>query len=99
VNVLQQVHAVNSFLPLIRQGREKKIIYITSGIGDIAVTRVCEMPGLLGYSVSKAGGNIMMAKYAAELKGEGITTLSLSPGWVSTDAGTLAPKAVTGLLG
>ena len=31
----------------------------------------------------------MIAKYAVELKGDGIKTLSLSPGWVETDAGTL----------
>lgn len=29
----------------------------------------------------------MMAKYAVELKSEGVKTLSLSPGWVETDAG------------
>ena len=28
-----------------------------------------------------------MAKFAVELKAEGIKTLSLSPGWVETDAG------------
>ena len=85
--MLQQISTVNHFLPLIRHGDLKKIVYITSGIGDINVTRVCELPNLLGYSVSKASGNIMMAKYAAELKHEGIKTLSLSPGWVATDTG------------
>lgn len=87
MNLLHQVFTVNAFLPLIRQGTLKKIIYITSGIGDINVTRVCELPGFLGYTVGKASGNIMMAKYAVELKQEGIKTLSLSPGWVETDAG------------
>ena len=36
---------------------------------------------MVGYAVSKSAGNIVMAKYAAELKGEGIKTLALSPGW------------------
>lgn len=45
------------------------------------------MPNLLGYAFSKTAGNILMAKYAAELKSQGIHTLSLSPGWVATDAG------------
>ena len=79
--------AVNAFLPLIRKGNLKKVIYISSGMGDINVIRVCEIPNLLGYSVGKAAGNIMMAKYAAELKSEGIKTLALSPGWVETDTG------------
>lgn len=81
------MYTVNAFLPLIRQGKEKKIVYITSGIGDIELTRVCEIPNLLGYGVSKAAGNMLMAKYSVELKGEGISTLALSPGWVATDAG------------
>lgn len=44
------------------------------------------MPNLLGYSVSKAAGNILIAKYAVELKAKGIKTLAMSPGWVETDA-------------
>jgi NAD(P)-dependent dehydrogenase (short-subunit alcohol dehydrogenase family) len=31
--------------------------------------------------------NIVATKFGAELAGEGIKTLSLSPGWVATDAG------------
>ena len=87
VNLLHQMFVVNAFLPLIRKGHLKKVIYISSGMGDINVIRVCELPSLLGYAVGKASGNIMMAKYAAELKSEGIKTLSLSPGWVETDTG------------
>ena len=88
VNLLHLMYAVNAFLPLIRNGHEKKIIYISSGLGDVNVTRTTEVAVQLGYAVSKASGNRIMAKYAAELKSEGIFTLSLSPGWVATDAGT-----------
>jgi len=56
-------------------------------MGDIDVVRICEIPNLLGYATSKAAGNIIMAKYAAELKSEGVKTLSLSPGWVDTETG------------
>lgn len=58
-------------------------------MGDIDVIRVCEIPPMLGYSVSKAAGNIIISKYSAELKSEGIKTLALSPGWVATDSGEL----------
>ncbi|KAL7816023.1 NAD(P)-binding protein [Trichoderma aethiopicum] len=86
VNFFQVANTVNALLPLIEKGQQKKIVYISSGIGDIATTRATEMPNLLGYAVSKAAGNILMAKYAVALKAKGILTLSLSPGWVETDA-------------
>lgn len=48
---------------------------------------------MLGYSISKAGMNIAVTKFGAELAKEGIQTLSLSPGWVNTDAGQSIRKA------
>ncbi|KAL6690631.1 hypothetical protein J3F84DRAFT_353063 [Trichoderma pleuroticola] len=86
VNLFQVVYTINILLPLIENGHQKKIVYISSGTGDIPTTRTAELPNLLGYSVSKAAGNIIMAKYAVDLKAKGIRTLSLSPGWVETDA-------------
>ncbi|KAL6874512.1 hypothetical protein HDV57DRAFT_232904 [Trichoderma longibrachiatum] len=93
VNFFQVANTVNALLPLVEKGQQKKIVYISSGIGDIATTRATEMPNLLGYAVSKAAGNILMAKYAVALKAKGILTLSLSPGWVETDAGESLPMA------
>ena len=81
VNLIQQINTINAFLPLIRKGTEKKLIYISSGHADIPIIRTCEIPIMMGYAVSKGAGNIVMAKYAAELKGEGIKTLAMSPGW------------------
>lgn len=81
------MYTINAFLPLLRKGETKKIVYISAGAGDIKTTRVCELPTLLGYSVGKAAGNILMAKYSVELKTEGILILAMSPGWVETDAG------------
>ncbi|KAK4071032.1 uncharacterized protein Triagg1_6399 [Trichoderma aggressivum f. europaeum] len=86
VNLFHAVNTINTLLPLVENGQQKKIVYISSGIGDIPTTRFTELPNLLGYAVSKSAGNIIMAKYAVELKAKGIKTLSLSPGWVETDA-------------
>lgn len=38
------------------------------------------------YSVSKAASNAVIAKYNAEFKDEGILFLSISPGYVATEA-------------
>lgn len=85
------MYTINAFLPLIRNGNEKKVIFISSGIADIDVIRTAAIPFQIGYGVSKAGTNVVMAKYAVELAPEGILTLSLSPGWVATDTGKCRP--------
>lgn len=41
----------------------------------------------MGYSAAKAAMMVVTTKYAIELAPEGIKTLSMSPGWVNTDAG------------
>ena len=48
VNAIQQIWTINTFLPLVRKGEVKKIIYITSGMADPAISRVCELPALSG---------------------------------------------------
>ena len=78
---------INCFLGLIRKGQEKKIIFISSPSGDVDFNRITGIASVVGYSAAKAGMNNVMAKYHAELAPEGIKTLSMSPGWVATDAG------------
>jgi NAD(P)-dependent dehydrogenase (short-subunit alcohol dehydrogenase family) len=86
-NLISNIYVINSFLHLVRNGNEKKIIFISSQSGDVEFTRVTGITSVLGYSVSKAGMNVVMTKFGAELAQDGIKTLSLSPGWVNTDAG------------
>lgn len=62
-------------------------MFVSSQSGDIEFTRITGMSTLLGYSVSKAGMNMITTKFGIELAQEGIKTLSMSPGWVNTDAG------------
>jgi len=45
------------------------------------------------YAASKAAANVVVAKYAAALKEEGILFLSMSPGYVSTEANLEADPA------
>ncbi len=91
-NILSPMYVINSFLELVRKGQEKKIIFISSPSGDLEFTRITGLPSVVGYSAGKAGMNIIMTKFGAELAPEGIKTLSMSPGWVATDAGKLSPQ-------
>ena len=86
-NLISNVYVINGFLDLVRNGKEKKVIFVSSQSGDVEFTRVTGFATVLGYSVAKAGMNLVMSKFSAELAQEGIKTLSLSPGWVDTDAG------------
>ncbi|KIW62328.1 hypothetical protein PV04_10509 [Phialophora macrospora] len=85
-NLISNIFVINAFLDLVRNGKEKKIIFISSPSGDLEFNRATGVTNVLGYSVSKAGMNIVTAKFGAELAQDGIKTLSLSPGWVETDA-------------
>ncbi|PVH98336.1 NAD(P)-binding protein [Periconia macrospinosa] len=91
-NLFSNIFVIEAFLELIRKGTEKKIAFVSSSSGDVEFTRITGISAVLGYSIAKAGMNMVMTKYAVELANEGIRTLSMSPGWVATDAA----EAVTG---
>ena len=78
------IHTINTFLPLIRKSSIKKVITITSGIGDIQFTLQSGFPVAAPSSISKAAVNLANAKYAVAHKAEGIIFLALSPGYVAT---------------
>jgi NAD(P)-dependent dehydrogenase (short-subunit alcohol dehydrogenase family) len=86
INFFSAAFTTNAFLPLIRNGDVKKIVAISSGLADEHVILTTELPFAIGYAASKAALNVTMAKYAMQLKGEGIICLTVSPGWVKTDA-------------
>jgi NAD(P)-dependent dehydrogenase (short-subunit alcohol dehydrogenase family) len=74
----------NAFLPLIEKGIQKKIVHISTGMADLDLIKKTGVSGAVAYSVAKAGMNVQVAKYAAELAPKGIKVLALSPGWVDT---------------
>lgn len=84
VNILGTIYAVNAFLPLIRNSDVKKVVSISSGHADMDLILDGGVAVSSVYSAIKAAGNVIMAKYAAELKSEGVKFLSLSPGYVLT---------------
>lgn len=84
-NVAGPLFAINAFLPLLRKGTEKRVTYVSSGVADVPETIATRISNSVPYSTSKAGGNIVIAKFAAELQDEGFTFLSIAPGAVATD--------------
>jgi len=94
VNVLGAMNSINAFLPLIRAGATKKIIAISTGLADTESVPKAGVAWGVVYSISKAALNMVVAKYAAELKGEGIVLLALSPGLVNTKEGQPTPEEI-----
>lgn len=84
VNVLGTVFAINAFLPLVRKSSIKKITVISTGMADRDSAEKSDIPFFLTYSSMKAAINLVVARFAAELKKEGIVVLALCPGVVDT---------------
>ncbi|TFY83963.1 hypothetical protein EWM64_g65 [Hericium alpestre] len=93
VNVVGVVHTINAFLPLIKKSAIKKVVVISTGVGDTDLTLRTEYATSGPYCVSKAAVNMVVAKYAAECKPEGGPIfLALSPGLVNTQTAPPTPK-------
>ncbi|KZT51701.1 NAD(P)-binding protein [Calocera cornea HHB12733] len=90
-NVTGPVSTINAFLPLLRKGKEKRVINLTSGMSSLAYNDPhlgFEIsPSYAAYSISKCCLNLATRKYAVEQGKEGFTFVALSAGWVRTDMG------------
>lgn len=82
VNVIAIVHLINLFIPLVLKSEAKKIIAISSGLADADLTNKFELATASLYSTSKAALNMVIAKFNAQYKQEGVLFLSMSPGMV-----------------
>lgn len=78
------IWTTNAFLPLIEKGTQKKIVHLSTAMADVDFINNTGVSYAVPYSIAKAGVNIQVAKYAAELAPKGIKVLALSPGWVDT---------------
>jgi NAD(P)-dependent dehydrogenase (short-subunit alcohol dehydrogenase family) len=68
------------------KGVRYKVVNLSTGIADLELIHATDMAIGAPYAASKAAANVVVAKYAAALKDEGILFLSISPGYVSTEA-------------
>ncbi|KAJ5648816.1 uncharacterized protein N7484_002539 [Penicillium longicatenatum] len=85
INLLGAIKIIHAFLPLVRNGREKKLITISTGMADIDLINATEVAFGSPYAISKGAINIAMAKYNALYNKDGILFLAVSPGYVSTE--------------
>jgi NAD(P)-dependent dehydrogenase (short-subunit alcohol dehydrogenase family) len=71
---------MQTFIPLLETSKVKKVICISSDFGSVAMNDRKEFGA---YNVSKAGLNMLMIQFKNEYADEGITFISMHPGYVN----------------
>jgi NAD(P)-dependent dehydrogenase (short-subunit alcohol dehydrogenase family) len=84
VNAVGPILVSQQFIPLLKKGKQPRIINISSEAGSI--TRMDHFRGY-GYYGSKAAENMYTRSLAFDPETDQITVIALHPGWVRTDMG------------
>ncbi|KCZ51317.1 SDR family oxidoreductase [Hyphomonas pacifica] len=84
VNTIAPLRIIEALTDNVAAGDKKVIANLTSKMGSIEVT---DAPSALIYRTSKAALNMALRTAARSLAGQGISVLTLHPGWVKTDMG------------
>lgn len=92
INLLAVIKSIHAFVPLIRNGKAKKVITISTGMADLDLINSTEVTFASPYAISKGAVNVAIAKYNALYNKEGILFLAVSPGYVTTERNTGRPK-------
>lgn len=91
-NALGALRVTRALLPRLREGAGKKVAHLSSLMGSVADNRGGSS---YAYRMSKTALNMAARSLAVDLRGEGIISVPLHPGWVQTDmGGTRAPTKV-----
>lgn len=83
INLYAPFRITRALLPLLRKGREPRLLNVGSGAGTIALMGD---PGIASYRLSKWAVNGLTMLQAKELEGV-ISVNAFDPGWVRTDLG------------
>ena len=99
-NAIGPIIVTQEFLPLLRKGSHPKIASITSGYGSLAET---SSGPPYHYKASKAALNMYMHGLALDVRTDGVISVVINPGWVSTAMGgasaSLTPQqSVSGMI-
>ena len=87
VNVVGAMLVLRSFLPHLRRANAPLVVNVSSRLGSISLRGNTQLGGAIGYSASKAALNMLTKQASIDLAADGITVVSISPGWVRTDMG------------
>lgn len=87
INTLGPLLVTRALLPNLLSGKRKIVANISSRAGSIAEGTLDDDDGDYAYRCSKASLNMATVKLAQDLRADGITVVSLHPGWVKTDMG------------
>jgi NAD(P)-dependent dehydrogenase (short-subunit alcohol dehydrogenase family) len=86
-DLLAPFHLSQALLPLLRRGREPRIVHVTSGAGTLSAL---DESGIASYRLAKWALNGLTRLQSQHLRGQ-IAVNALDPGWVKTDLG--GPRA------
>ena len=84
VNLIAPLVVTQAIIDNVKKGSGKKIYFLSSQLGSIADNT---SGGMYIYRSSKTGLNQVVKSLSVDLKPQGITVVSLHPGWVKTDMG------------
>ncbi|KAI0200563.1 NAD(P)-binding protein [Astrocystis sublimbata] len=83
-NVIGNIHLFNVYMPLVLEGRAKKVIAISSGMADMELSREYKLVLGTPYTLSKVAMNAATVKFHAEYADQGVLFLNICPGVVDT---------------
>ncbi|KAF7125439.1 hypothetical protein CNMCM5793_001617 [Aspergillus hiratsukae] len=90
-NVTGTHNVTRAFLPLLRSGRRKLVVNISTTLGSMTLAPVYKGAPTPAYKITKAALNMLTVQYAQDYESDGFTFLAVSPGWLQTDLG--GPRA------
>ena len=84
INVIGLINTINAFISLVQASPVKKVIALTSGMGDCTFVNDTGIDNGAPYAISKAGVNMVVAKYNATYKKDGVLVMGICAGSVNT---------------
>lgn len=83
-NVIGVTHLFNLCIPLVLRGRVKKVIALSTGLADAEVTAKFDLWEGISYAASKAALNVVIAKFSAQYRQDGVLFMAVAPGNIDT---------------